>query len=67
MQRISRCTPPVLPFSPPPPEKNAQNPDPPVELDEGEVRAWPWVQEIRKLIKADGCDKPGPQELKRTG
>ena len=30
-------------------------------------RAWPWMQELRKLVKADDYDKPGLQELKRTG
>ena len=30
-------------------------------------RAWPWMQELRRLVKADSYDKTGLQELKRTG
>ncbi len=67
IQRISRCSPRVLPFSPPTPEEDDKEPTLDVEIDEEEFRAWPWMQELRKLVKADGYDKPGLQEMKRTG
>lgn len=67
MQRISRCSPRVLPFSRPTTVEDDKEPTPDVEIDEEEVRAWPWMQELRKQVRADGYDKPGLQELKRSG
>jgi integrase len=67
MQRITRCSPPVRKFSIPAPKEDDQNPEPPVELDEDEVLAWPWMEELRRLIRDDGYDKPGLQQLKRSG
>lgn len=67
MQRISRCSPPVLSFSPPTTGEGDKEPTLDVEIDEEEFTAWPWMQELRKLVKADSYDKPGLQELKRTG
>jgi integrase len=67
IQRITRCSPRVIPFSLPKPGEGDKEPPLDVEFDEEEVRAWPWMQELRKLVKADGYDKSGLQELKRTG
>lgn len=67
MQRISRCSPPVLSFSPPTTGEGDKEQTLDVEIDEEEFTAWPWMQELRKLVKADSYDKPGLQELKRTG
>jgi integrase len=66
IQRISRCSPRVLPFSRPTPEEDDKEPTLNVEIDEEEVRAWPWLQELRKLVKADSYDKPGLQQLNRS-
>lgn len=67
MQRISRCSPPVQSFSPPTPGESDKEQTLDVEIDEEEFTAWPWMQALRRLVKADSYDKPGLQELKRTG
>jgi hypothetical protein len=56
----------VLPFSRPTPQEDDKEPALDVEIDEEEVRAWPWLQELRKLVKADSYDKPGLQQLNRS-
>lgn len=82
MQRITRCSPRVLPFSTVK-AKEEEKLDPEVEidqerkqesdqdadqeLDQDEVTAWPWMRELRTLIKADSYDKPGLQNLSKQG
>lgn len=67
MQRITGSSPRIKSFTRPKPEGDGKEPAPDVEIDEEEFTAWPWMQELRKLVKADGYDKPGLQELKRIG
>jgi hypothetical protein len=67
MQRITRSSPRIRSFIRPKPEEDGKEPAPDVEIDEEEFTAWPWMQDLRKLVKADSYDKPGLQELKRTG
>lgn len=67
MQRITRCSPRVVPFTRPKPEYHDQESNPDVEIDEEEVRAWPWMRELRKLVRDDGYDKAGLQELNKSG
>jgi integrase len=67
MQRITGSSPRIKSFTRPKQEEDGKEPAPDVEIDEEEFTAWPWMQELRKLVKADGYDKPGLQELKRTG
>jgi integrase len=67
MQRITRSSPRIKSFTRPKPEGDGKEPAPDVEIDEEEFTAWPWIEELRKLVKADSYDKPGLQELKRTG
>jgi integrase len=66
MQRITQCSPRVLPFAAAKSEE-VKDPVPEVEVDEEEFRAWPWMQELRTLVKADSYDKPGLQRLKENG
>lgn len=66
MQRITRCSPAVIPFACPKPQDETKEPAPEVEIDEEEFTAWPWMQELRNLVRADRYDKPGLQQLKRT-
>ncbi len=68
MQRISRSSPPVLPFSAPADEKGKEDlPGDAEEILEEDVRAWPWMQDLRKLVRADAHDKPGLQRLVQSG
>jgi integrase len=67
MQRITRCSPGVVKFLLPKPEEGDKDTTPNVLIGEEEFTAWPWMQELRTLVKADSYDKPGLQELKRTG
>ena len=65
MQRITRCSPGVVLFRSPKPKRDDEEPKD-VEIDEEEVRVWPWMQELRKLVKAESYDKPGLQQLNRS-
>lgn len=67
MQRITRCSPHIAEFTRMAAEDNGHEPGPDIEIDEEEVRAWPWMRALRELVRADGYDKPGLQELKRSG
>lgn len=66
LQRITRCSPRVVPFAAVKPEKD-KNAGPEVEIEDVEVQAWPWMRELRSLVRADSYDKPGLQRLKEDG
>lgn len=67
MQRITRSSPPIVAFTRPRLLEDGKEPAAEVEIDEEEFRAWPWMEELRNLVKADGYDKPGLQRLKEGG
>lgn len=66
MQRVTRCSPRVLPFAAVKPEEDKDS-GPEVEIEDEEVQSWPWMRELRSLVRADGYDKPGLQTLKENG